>query len=265
MWVYFISLFLFNFPASPVIVWRAFAESDKSSQPEEKPQKHTVTAKKRKVLTCVLRQSLRYYSPDLGRFVNIPGYSLDAIYASVSFFFSLFFIQSVEQTRTQVFLPPSLLQDRCERSWPSRSTCIPAVKPARRQNTRLLVLLFKLKTPTFMCIAGAFIVEVPVPRFLRPLLRVSGCVDASPPASTRIGDTAASAAVAAAPHWGGRPQRHAPLRLEKAISPWERETGGQCWMRCPKYSTSLWPDRQWGSQKCINRVVKDESECNYLA
>lgn len=90
----------------------------------------------KKVLTCILRQSLRYYSPDLGRFVNIPGYSLDVVQASTLIFCSIF-IQSVEQTRTQVSFPPSLLQDRCERSWPSRSTCIPAVKLARRQETPL--------------------------------------------------------------------------------------------------------------------------------
>lgn len=57
-------------PTSPVIIWRE--QSQRVTKPEEKPQNHTVTAKKRKVLTCVLRQSLRYYSPDLGRFVNIP-------------------------------------------------------------------------------------------------------------------------------------------------------------------------------------------------
>lgn len=57
-------------PTSPVIIWRE--QSHRVTKPEENPQNHTVTAKKRKVLTCVLRQSLRYYSPDLGRFVNIP-------------------------------------------------------------------------------------------------------------------------------------------------------------------------------------------------
>lgn len=57
-------------PTSPVIIWRE--QSQRVTKPEENPQNHTVTAKKRKVLTCVLRQSLRYYSPDLGRFVNIP-------------------------------------------------------------------------------------------------------------------------------------------------------------------------------------------------
>lgn len=105
---------------------------------QTRTQSHTVAKakKKKKVLTCILRQSLRYYSPDLGRFVNIPGYSLDVVQASTLIFCSIF-IQSVEQTRTQVFFPPSLLQDRCERSWPSRSTCIPAVKLARRQETPL--------------------------------------------------------------------------------------------------------------------------------
>lgn len=174
--------------------------------------------------------SSRYYSPDLGRLVNIPGYSLNAIYASVSFFF---FIQSAEQTRTQIFFPPSLLQDRCERSWRSRSTCIPAVKPQRRQICNFRSS-FQMKTPTLIRIARAFIVEVPW--WMLP--GVSGCFNA-PPASTRRADTAASAAEAAAPHWGGRPQRHAPLWLEKATSHWTRETGGHCWVCCTKYSTFL--------------------------
>lgn len=67
-------------------------------------QTHIVTtAKKRKVLTCSHAQSFRYYSPDLVRFVKkIPGYSLGVVYASV-FFIS--FIQSVEETRKQVFFP----------------------------------------------------------------------------------------------------------------------------------------------------------------
>ena len=64
--------------------------------------------------------------------------------------------------------------------------------------------------------------------------------------------TAASAAEAAAPHWGGggRPQRHAPLRLEKATSPLGEEDGramldGCSWRHSTYLCPVVAPDSQW--------------------
>lgn len=133
----------------------------------------------------------------------------------------LFIIQSAEQTQdADFFSPPLLLQDRCERSWQSRSTCIPAIA-AHRGPIHNFRSSFQTKIVNSTRRPGAFIVTFPQWR----IPAVCVCFDA-PPASPRIADTAASAAVAAAPHRGGRPLRHAPLWREKATSHMEKEDPG---------------------------------------
>lgn len=133
-----------------------------------------------------------------------------------------FFLSSraLNRPRTQIFSPPLLLQDRCERSWQSRSTCIPAID-AHRGPIHNFRLSLQMKIVTSTRWRGAFIVKFPQWMILAVCVRFD-----APPASARIADTAASAAVAAAPHQGGRPLRHAPLWREKATSHMEKEDPG---------------------------------------
>lgn len=87
----------------------------------KKPQRQIIE----KVLTCVVRKFLGYYSPDLTMLVNIPGYSPSAVCTSDSVYDPE---RWTDPGRRIFFLPPPLLlQDRCERSWQSLSTCIPAM------------------------------------------------------------------------------------------------------------------------------------------
>lgn len=133
----------------------------------------------------------------------------------------LFTIQSAEQTEDAdffFFLPPLLLQDRCERSWQSRSTCIPAMD-AHRGPIRRFRLSFQRKIQAPAGGRVAFILKS-----LPSWATLALCAHfAAPPASTPIAVTEASAAVAAAPHqrgfshWdtprsGGRRQLHARTR-----------------------------------------------------
>lgn len=89
---------------------------------------------------------------------------------------------------------------------------------------------FQIKTPSLICIAGGFYCGGSVAVFL---VDASGCFDASPPASSgrhsgiSSSSGSSSSSSGTALRRGGRPQRHAPLRLEKATSPWARETRGR--------------------------------------
>lgn len=105
---------------------------------------------------------------------------------AVPFLFSL-----SKADQNAVFLSPSLLQDRCERSWQSRSTCT-AVKPARRPEIQRRILILQSKSMALMCTARAFIVEDPLACFFWMLLVNSGCFVAYPPASTGEGDSGIS-------------------------------------------------------------------------
>lgn len=154
------------------------------------PQKRIVTtAKKRKVLTCVLWQSLRFYSPDLGRFVNIPGYSLDTGYASVFLF--CFFYPERWADQNAGFLS-SLSPSRQMWTVLAESLHLHPCRQASQKAENATDSSFQTKIPRLICIEEAFIVEVPSPCSSWRLMGVSGRFDAYPPASTGIVDSGIS-------------------------------------------------------------------------
>lgn len=163
-----------------------------------------------------------------------------SFFSPVFSFFSFFFLsRALSRPERRFSFPSSLLQDRCERSWPSRSTCIPACQVSHKEDSAASVSSFQMKTSALICIAGAFIVEVPSLRSWRMPLGVSGRFGASPPASTRMGrgDTHTHTQR----HRQQR-QRHRTEEEEAAhrdtprsgwrrlLHPWARRTGGRCWM-----------------------------------
>lgn len=170
----------------------------------------------------------------------------------------LFMIQSAEQTEDAEFFfsPPLLLQDRCERSWQSRSTCIPAMD-AHGGPIRRFRLSFQRKIQASAGGRVAFILKS------RPSwATLALCAHfAAPPASTPIAVIEASAAVAAAPHQRGLPTETRPALAEEGNFTHGQGRLGGTDVTAATYQTAqvVAPDIQGGRNKrnlIINRKLQ---------
>lgn len=155
----FISLLLFIILLlfARIISHHLLGLSQRVTKPEETLQRQMQSHQRtEKSLLVFCRKSFDIILQTPGRLVNIPGHEAWMQFTLLCFFF---FIQSAEQTRTQIFFPLPLLQDRCERSSLSRSTCIPAVKSYERQKHNFRSS-FQIGTHSLRPISGAFILKV---------------------------------------------------------------------------------------------------------
>lgn len=128
-----------------------FAECETSLQPEEKY--NTNMANETKVLTCVWRKSFAILMSTLWGACKYPwilaGWKMTAF---------IFYPESRTHYGADI-LPPSILQDRCGRSWLSRATCVLLLASPMNVKLETSCAIFKWNRKRTLRIACAFIVK----------------------------------------------------------------------------------------------------------